>query len=92
MINLDDIRDMCSLTRKEIDAVAEHDHIGGVNAVLLAEYTINLHHGPQHVQQILCEDIREALNAENAPRARELFSVLRHYMTEHPEAARGSEA
>ena len=92
MITLDDIRDMCALTREEIDAVAEHEHLQGVDAAALADYMMHQHKGPQHVQQIICEDIREALHADNVPKARKLFAVLHHYMNEHPEAARGAEA
>ena len=91
VINLDDILDMCALTREEIDAVAEHEHVEGVNAAALADYMMHQHKGPQHVQQIICEDIREALHADDVPKAKELFVVLRHYMSEHPEAARGAE-
>ena len=91
MISLDDIRDMCALTREEIDAVAAHEHIDGVDAAALAEYMMHQHRGPQHVQQLLCEDIREALRADDVPKARELFAVLHHYMAEHPGAARGAE-
>lgn len=91
MISLDDILDMCALSREEIDAVAAHEHVEGVNAAALADYMMHQHHGPQHVQQIICEDIRAALHADDLPRARELFAVLRHYMAGHPEAARGAE-
>ena len=92
MISLDDILDMCALSREEIDAIAVHEHVEGVSAAALAEYVMHRHKGPQHVQQIICEDIRDALHADDVARARELFGVLRHYMSEHPEAARGAEA
>ena len=91
MINLDDILDMCSLTREEIDAVGEHEHVDGVNAAALADYMMHQDHGPQHVQQVICEDIRAALHADDVQHARELFAVLRHYISEHPEAVRGAE-
>lgn len=92
MISLDDIRDMCALSREEIDAIAEHEQIQGVNAAALGEYLMHQHHGPQHVHQMICEDIRAALHADDVGHARELFAVLRHYLSEHPEAVRGSEA
>ena len=91
MINLDDILDMCSLTREEIDAIGEHEHVEGVNAAALADYMMHQHRGAQHVQQIICEDIRAALHADDIGKARGLFAVLRHYIAEHPEAARGAE-
>lgn len=91
MISLDDIRDMCALTREEIDAIAVHEHVDGVDAAALSEYMMHQHKGPQHVQQLICEDIRDAMHADDVPKARELFAVLHHYMAQHPEAIRGSE-
>ncbi|MDJ0858016.1 MAG: hypothetical protein QNI90_08890 [Dinoroseobacter sp.] len=89
MITLDDIEDMTCLTREEIEAVAEHEHIGIMRASILSDYLMHQHHGPQKVQQMICEDIRAALHKDDVPHAKELFNVLRHYMSDHPEAARG---
>jgi len=91
MITLDDIEDMTSLTRGEIAAIAEHEGLPDLNASALAERMMGLHHGPARVQQMICEDIREALHRDDLAHARELFVVLRHFMADHPEAARGSE-
>lgn len=90
MITLDDIEDMTCLTREEIDAIAEHEHLPGVNASALGDYMMHLPKGPQAVQQMICEDIREALHAGNTAHARALFAVLRHFVEEHPEAIRGA--
>ena len=90
MIALDDVEDMCSLTREEIDAIAEHEHLSPFDAALLGEYLMHVHHGPQVVQKMLCDDIREALHKDNLPHARELFAVLRKFLADHPEAARGA--
>lgn len=91
MITLDDIEDMTCLTREEIAAIAEHEGIPDLNASALGDYLMHLHHGPQHVQQMICEDIRAALHADNLEHARELFAILKQFMTDHPEAARGAE-
>lgn len=90
MISLDDIEDMSALTRAEIDALAEHDHLSTYNATLLGEYLMHLHRGPQKVHQMLCEDIRAAMHEDNLVHARELFAVLRGFLNDHPEAARGA--
>lgn len=90
MITLDDIEDMTCLTREEIAAVAEHEHLPDLDAALLAEKTMGLHHGPARVQEMICEDIRAALHRDDVAHARELFVVLHHFMAEHPDAARGS--
>lgn len=90
MITLDDIEDMTPLTREEIDAIAEHEILPEVNAAALAERMMQARQGAQAVQQMICEDIRAALHRDDLHHARELFVVLRHFMSEHPEAARGS--
>ena len=91
MISLDDIEDMTDLTRHEIAAIAAHEHIGDGNAAILGDYMMHVHHGPAHVQAMICDDIREALHADDLARARTLFEVLRKFMAAHPEAARGAD-
>jgi hypothetical protein len=91
MIALEDIIGMCGLTETEVDAVAEHEHIPGVAAAALASYLMHAHHGPAHVQTMICEDIREAMRRDDVAHARELFMALRSFVAQHPEAVRGSE-
>lgn len=89
MITLDDIEDMCSLTRAEIDAIAAHEHLDTVSATLEGEYLMHVHHGPQRVHEMLCDDIRTALHQDDLKHARALFAVLRSFLSEFPDAARG---
>ncbi|TCO72879.1 hypothetical protein [Rhodovulum euryhalinum] len=91
MITLDDIEDMTDLTRAEIAAIAEHEHIPEADATLLADYLMHAHHGAQKVQAMICEDIREALHADDLPHARALYAVLHRFVSDHPESVRGSE-
>lgn len=90
MISLDDIEDMTCLTREEIAAIAEHEHEPELVAALHGEYMMHIHKGPQRVQQMICDDIRTALRADDVEHARELFATLRHFIAAHPEAVRGS--
>jgi len=92
MINLEDIEDMCSLSRDEIAAIAEHEHLPEADASLVAEYLMHAPHGAQKVQAMICDDIRAALHKDDVAHARALYAVLHHYMSEHPEAARGAGA
>ncbi len=89
MIAIEDIEDMSALTRVEIDALAEHEHITTYDAALLGEYLMHTHHGPQKVHEMICDDIRAALHGDDLQHARELFTVLRGFLAENPEAARG---
>lgn len=88
MITLEDIEDMSALTRDEIDALAEHEHLNKFDATLLGEYLMHVHSGPQKVHEMICEDIRDALHGDRLADARELFAVLRQFLAEHPEASR----
>lgn len=90
MISVEDVEDMSALTRAEIDALAEHEHISAFDAALMGDYMMHVHHGPQKVHEMLCDDIRKALHEDNMPHARELFAVLRGFLDEHPDAARGA--
>ena len=61
MITLDDIEDMCALSREEITQIADHEHISEAQAVAEIEQLMHEHGGPQKVHQMLCDDIRAAL-------------------------------
>jgi len=91
MISLDDIEDMSALTRAEIEALAEHEHLGTYDAALMGDYLMHLHHGPQKVHAMICDDIRSALHASKLEHARELFAVLHGFLADHPEAIRGAD-
>lgn len=90
MISIEDLEDMSALTRAEIDALAEHEHSTTYDATLMGNYLMQVHHGPQRVHEMICGDIRAALHADDVQHARTLFAVLRGFLAEHPEAARGA--
>lgn len=90
MINENDILDMTCLTRAEIDAIALHEHVSEVMAAEMGEYMMHIHHGPQRVQSMICDGIREALHADDVPRARALYATLKEFLLQHPEALRGN--
>jgi len=90
MIAIEDIEDMTCLTRDEIAALADHEHTSLYSAALEGEYLMHIHHGPARVQQMICEDIREALHADDVQHAKALFATLRAFMAAHPDAAHGA--
>jgi hypothetical protein len=90
MISLEDMEDMCSLTRAEIAQVAAHEHVTEEAAVAEIERLMHQHGGPQKLNLMLCQDIRAALPADDLPEARRLFALLRGYLAAHPEAVRGA--
>jgi hypothetical protein len=90
MISDTDILDMCCLTRDQIAALAAHDHIDPVSAAGLGEYLMHLHHGPQRVQQMICDDIAAALHGGQIGTAKALYATLKGFLAEHPEALRSN--
>lgn len=90
MITLEDIEDFSALTREQIRAIADHENLPELDAALLGDYLMHIHHGPQKVHAMLCDDIRAALHADDAGRARALYAVLHAFIERHPNAARGA--
>jgi len=90
MINENDIIDMACLTRAEVDAIARYAHVGAVEAAELGDYLMHIHHGPQAVQRMICDDIRRALHADDLAQARALYDTLKAFLADHPEALRGN--
>ncbi len=90
MINENDILDMTCLTRAQIDAISEHEHIDMVAAAEMGEYLMHIHHGPQKVQQMICEDIAVALHADDLQAARGLYKALKSFLVDHPIALRSN--
>lgn len=90
MISIDDILDMSDLTRDEIAALADHEHLADIAAAMLGEYLMHMHKGPQAVQKMICDDMRTALRAGDVNEAKVLFATLQEFIAEHPEAVRGS--
>jgi hypothetical protein len=87
MISVEDCIAMCDLTREEIDAIAEHEHLSEVGAAALADYLMHAANGPAKVRQMIVDDIREAMEHKNRDHARELLMALKQFEKEHPESA-----
>jgi len=90
MITADDIIDMCDLDRDQIAAIAAHEHQPAMTSALLSEYMLHLPHGATRVQEMICDDIRGALHADDLVHAKELYATLHRFMSTHPDAARGA--
>ncbi len=88
MISIDDIIGMTDLTRAEVDAIAEHEHVPEVAAAALASYLMHAPHGPAKIREMITDDIRKALWREDRDHAAKLLAALKHFIAEHPEAAR----
>lgn len=84
MISIEDCIGLTGLTRDEVDAIAEHEHIPEAAAAALAGYLMTTSEGPKAVSHMIRDDIRAALAAGRRDHAAELLAALRHFLAEHP--------
>lgn len=77
---------MCGLTEDEVLAIAEHEHVPEIAATNLARYLLHREDGPEYVRSMIVDDIRTALRQKEVKHAAGLFSTLRHFLSEYPEA------
>ena len=87
MISIEDCVAFCGLTRAEVDAIAEHEHIDEVAASALADQLLLREGGAQRIRLMIRDDIRQAIAQGDKVHARELVAALRHFLHEHPECA-----
>ncbi len=86
MISIEDCIAMCGLTREEIDAIAEHEHIEEIGATALASELMRREGGPEQIRDMIRDDIRAAISRGDAKHARELIAAFKHFVREHPES------
>lgn len=87
MISIEDCIAMSGLTREEIDAIAEHEHLPEAAAAALAGYLVeHEEHGLPAIRGMIRDDLRDALHRGDRQHAAELLAALRHFLAEHPQA------
>ena len=82
MISFEDCISMCGLDRKDISAIAEHEHIPEVAAAALANYLLHHDGGEAEIRQMMTEDVRAAVAQGRLQHASELFMALREFLEE----------
>ena len=91
MISLEDVIGFCDLTLDEIQAVAAHERVvpaaAAAAAAVLGHYLLQSQHGCETIRDMLIAEIRTAVREHDVAHARLLVSTLRHFLSEHPNAA-----
>ena len=85
-VTYEDCLDMLDLNEDEVAAVAHHEHLPMVNAVMLADYLLHEADGVPKLKRMIVDDLEEARTAGNEKRIAELEAVLRHFVRTHPSA------
>jgi hypothetical protein len=84
MISIEDCIALSGLTREEVDAVAEHEHLPEAAAAALAAWLMQKEDkGVMAVRNMLRDDIRTAISNGNHAHAAELLAALRHFLATH---------
>ena len=86
MISIEDCVALCGLTKEEVHAIAEHEHVPEIVAAALASDLLCRANGCDRIEDMIRDDIRQALHRHDVPHARELLSVLLHFARTHPHA------
>ncbi|GGK34031.1 hypothetical protein [Salinarimonas ramus] len=87
MISLIDAIGLSDLTEEEIAALAEHEHVPEIVAATLGAYLLHEAHGAERIRDMMLDDLRAAIRRRDLDHARRLNGALRHFLSEHPEAA-----
>jgi hypothetical protein len=84
MITLDDCIALCGLTRDQVDAIAEHEHLPESAAAAFAAWLMQREEtGLPAIRDMLRDDIRAAIGRGDHAHAAELIAALRHFLSQH---------
>ena len=86
MLTIEDMVAFSGLSRDEVLAIAEHEHMPEAAACALAEYLMQQEHGPERVREMIVDDIRAAQERGDKEHVRTLLHVLHHFVRAHPES------
>jgi hypothetical protein len=85
MISIEDCLALCDLTKEEVLALAEHEHIPEIAAIALGQYLLGQPNGRQTISDMITEDIRWARERGDGSHARELAATLAHFVSSHAD-------
>lgn len=84
MLSYEDCVGLCKLTREEIAAIAEHEHLPEIVALELGNHLIATEDGIAAIKRIILDDIGAASARGNVAHAAKLRRVLRRFVETHP--------
>ncbi len=86
MIALEDCIALCGLTREQVLALAEHEHIPEISAAALANHLLAQPEGCRRVSAMIADDITFAEARGDRRHADELRRTLHEFVATHPDA------
>jgi hypothetical protein len=88
MLTLEDCIALSELTKEEIDAIAEHEHLPEIVATELGAYLIHLPGGEQAIKAMIRDDIAAAQARGDHLHSAKLKLVLRHFNEQYLRTGR----
>ena len=86
MLTYEDCVGLSGLTKEEIEAIAEHEHIPVIVAAELANYLCRNEAGECCIKRYILDDIASAQARGDTSHALLLKAVLNHFLKTHPNA------
>jgi len=86
MLTYEDCVGLSGLSKEEIEAIAEHEHIPAIIAAELANYLCRNETGECCIKRYILDDIATAEARGDEAHALLLKAVLHHFVTTHPNA------
>ena len=80
MLTLEDCIALSGLTREEVDAIAEHEHLPETIATELGFYLLQLPDGRRAIKAMIRDDIEHARLHADYHHSAKLKLVLRHFI------------
>jgi hypothetical protein len=79
MLTIEDCIALCDLSRDEVDAIAEHEHLPEIIAAELGAYLMHLPGGKRAIRAIIRDDIARAQAHKDFAHSAKLKLVLKHF-------------
>jgi hypothetical protein len=86
MITLEDGVGMCGLTKGEVLAIAEHEHVPDIAAAAFAAYLSHQEHGAEKIRDMIVDDIRASEEHSDKKHTLMLLHALHHFLRAYREA------
>ncbi len=83
LITIEDCVGLSGLTREEIEAIAEHEHLPEIVAAELGFYLDQTPEGQRTIRSMIEDDIAHAITSRDLKRAGVMKVVLAHYIRHH---------
>ncbi len=83
MLTFHDCVGMCEFSTDEIKAIARHEHISGMAALILAEELIHQPGGAVRIQRMILDNLAVARSACDTAETVRLEGALHHFAVTH---------